>query len=853
MGDRGSPKGGEDVELFIGGEQALGGASNGVPRTPPSLSARGGGTGGGYGQGSGSTPLGNLGVRRQSGSSLSGARSRKTVSQILLKLDMVPRHGAARTALGALAFALVFVALFQGLAMGSILLICLGAFLVSWALVHWLLLQDMGPESMQAISTAIREGSDSFFSRVYGTIFRLSLPMACLLFGVYAFRQPAKGHESINQGLLAFLCAGSFLLGAGCSALAGYVGLWVSVRANTRVSASAMHSYYGTIQLALRAGAVAALIVVAMVVLGISLLFIVFCAVYEGVESEPGAIPYARIPLLLVGFGFGASFVAIFSQLGGGIFTKAADVGADLVGKNEQGIPEDDPRNPAVIADLVGDNVGDCSARGADLFESIAAEIISTMILAGTLSTECGMSATEQRGYVLFPLLVHAFDLIVSSVGVFSVSETGPAGFEDPLNVLKRGYKVALGCSLACFFVTTRVMLYTATAPSAWFNFFLCGCVGMCSAYAQMLVTQYYTDYDYAPVRTIADASMAGHATNVIAGLAVGMESVMYPTLIMCASILSSYYLGKSSGLSDVHGAAVGGLFGTAVATMGMLSTAVYVLAMDVFGPIADNAGGIAEMTHQPESVREVTDRLDAVGNTTKATTKGYAVGSAALACFLLFRAFMDEVSEYTGKRFDVVDIAQPEVFIGGFLGAAMVFRFAAMAMEAVGSSAQAVVEEVRRQFRDMPGIMDGSERPQYAICVDVVSKAALQKMTAPGLLVTLLPVGVGLFFRFISTYTGDPLLGAKALAGFLMFSTVTGIMMALFLNNAGGAWDNCKKYIETGVHGGKGSACHKAAVTGDTVGDPAKDCAGPAMHVLIKLVSNISMVLVPIFVSSTA
>jgi len=820
--------------------------------SPNSLSSRAVGAGGGGGYGGPAQQFVGGAVPHMH----SSGRTRKSLKQILSNLEMVPRSGTGKTVAGVLGLIIVFIALFQGVTMGSILLICVGATVMAWALIHWLLLQEEGPSEMQTISNAIREGSDSFFARVYGTIFKLSVPVAGGLFLIYSFRTPAKGHESLNQVVLAFLTAFSFMLGAGCSAMCGYIGLWTSVRANVRVSACALRSYHATIQMALRSGAIASLIVVVLVVLGVSLLFIMFCAIYEGVEGEPGAIPFARLPLLLVGFGFGGSFVAIFSQLGGGIFTKAADVGADLVGKVENDIPEDDPRNPAVIADLVGDNVGDCSARGADLFESISAEIISAMILGGTLSTECGMSASEARGFVLFPLLVHAFDLVVSTIGVLSVPATGQMAptvqqMEDPLGILKRGYTVAIGAAVVGFFFATRWMLYTTTAPSAWFNFFLCGIVGMATAYLQLIITQYYTDYVYEPVRRIAEASTAGHATNVIAGIAVGMESIMLPTLVMSAAILSSYWLGKSSGLTDAQGNPNGGLFGTAAATMGMLSTAAYVLAADVFGAISDNAGGIVEMSGQHESVRDLMDRLDSVGNTTKATTKGYAVGSAALACFLLFRAFMDEVTELTGHEFKHVDIATPEVFVGGFLGAAMVYRFSAMSMEAVGSSAQIVVEEVRRQFREIPGIMDGTAKPQYGKCVDVVSKAALSKMVSPGLLVTIMPVIVGLFFRFVGTYTGDDILGAKCLASFLMICSITGIHMALFLNNAGGAWDNCKKYVETGHYGGKGSEAHKAAVTGDTVGDPSKDTAGPALHVLIKLVSTITLILAPIFVSS--
>ena len=778
----------------------------------------------------------------------------QSLTYIIFNSEILPRSNKGKIMFGILISFILFISLFQGMAMSLILFICVGSLLFSRALVNWLLMQDAGDSEMRNIALAIREGSDSFFARVYGTIFRLSLPVSFFIFAIYIFRNTVGIHGTAKSIVSAIVTAMSFLLGAACSALAGYVGLWVSVRANVRVAASARDSYYGTIQIALRAGAIAALVVVTMVVLGISLLLLFFCALYQGAEGDVNAVPFSRIPLLLVGFGFGASFVAMFSQVGGGIFTKAADVGADLVGKLEKGIPEDDPRNPAVIADLVGDNVGDCSARGADLFESISAEIISTMILAGTLGNHCNMSANETRNFVLFPLLVHAFDLVVSSIGVLyirgsSSDNMNAKHLEDPLAILKRGYKVSLIGSVLFFFLATKYMLYTSVAPNAWFHFFLCGFVGMVSAYVQLLITQYYTDYTYRPVRKIAEASTSGHATNVIAGMAVGLESVFFPVIFMCCSIIFSYYIGKSSGLKDSDGNPSGGIFGTAVATMGMLSTAVYVLAMDVFGPIADNAGGIVEMSSQPESVRSITDCLDAVGNTTKATTKGYAVGSTALASFLLLRAFLDEVSDLTGKSFLVVDIAQPEVFVGGFLGAAMVFRFASMAMSAVGESTQAVVEEVRRQFRTMPGILDGNERPQYGTCVDVVSRTALQKMTAPCLLVTLMPVSIGVVFRLLGNYIDDDLLGPKALASFIMFTTVSGICLGLFLNNAGGAWDNTKKLIETGSHGGKGSDAHNASITGDTVGDPAKDCAGPAMHVLIKLVANISMVLAPIFV----
>jgi inorganic pyrophosphatase len=554
---------------------------------------------------------------------------------------------------------------------------------------------------------------------------------------------------------------------------------------------------------------------------------------------------------MLVGYGFGASFVALFAQLGGGIYTKAADVGADLVGKVEAGIPEDDPRNPAVIADLVGDNVGDCSARGADLFESIAAEVISAMILGGSMARRAGLPNGVASGFVAFPLVVHALDCVVTAFGILSVSGnmSGTNDQQDPYEILKGGYHVALGFSMAFFLVASRFMLASVSAPGAWFCFFQCGLIGMGAAYAFVFIAQYYTDYKYPPVRLIAAASTTGHGTNIIAGVAVGMESVAAPVLVISVAIVAAYWRGQTAGLVDAEtNEAIGGLFGTAVATMGMLSTAAYVLTMDVFGPIADNAGGIVEMSDQPESVRDVTDALDAVGNTTKATTKGYAIGSAALASFLLFSAFMDEVQAFTGKPFDVVDIAVPEVFVAGLLGSMLVYLFTSYACAAVGRSAQEVVVEVRRQFAEKPGIMTRECKPDYSRCVAIVAKSALREMLKPGALAVCGPVVIGVAFRMVGAATGQELLGAKAVAGMLMFATVAGILMALFLNTAGGAWDNAKKFVETGAHGGKNSEAHKAAVTGDTVGDPFKDTAGPSIHVLIKMLATITLVMAPVF-----
>jgi K(+)-stimulated pyrophosphate-energized sodium pump len=538
-----------------------------------------------------------------------------------------------------------------------------------------------------------------------------------------------------------------------------------------------------------------------------------------------------KIPFTIVGFGFGASFVALFAQLGGGIYTKAADVGADLVGKVEAGIPEDDPRNPAVIADLVGDNVGDCAGRGADLFESTAAENIGAMILGVGLYPFFGLKG------ILFPLVARAFGLLASIIGVMIVKCRED---EDPMRALNRGYYVtsilaALGFLAASYYMLQVDPSKYPEATSAWIYFFLCGVIGILMAQAFVYITQYYTEYKYRPVKEIAEASQTGPATNIITGVAVGLECTAAPVLVISAAILGAYFLGAASGVPNA------GLFGTAVATMGMLGTAAYILAMDTFGPITDNAGGIIEMSGEPEAVRHKTDRLDAVGNTTKALTKGYAIGSAALAAFLLFSAYLDEVAHY-GTKLESVNIAKPEVFVGGLIGAALVFLFSALAIRAVGKAAYYVINEVRRQFRENPGILQGTVKPDYARCVDIVTLGALKQMVLPGVIAVGTPVAAGLIFRMFGV-------GAEAVAALLMVGTIAGILMATFLNNSGGAWDNSKKFIETGAYGGKGSETHKAAVVGDTVGDPFKDTAGPSLHVLIKLLATITLVLAPLFV----
>ncbi|XP_078175179.1 pyrophosphate-energized membrane proton pump 3 [Carex rostrata] len=728
--------------------------------------------------------------------------------------------------------------------------ICIISFFFSVYLTKWVLAKDEGPPEMSQISDAIRDGAEGFFRTQYGTISKMAFLLALVILVIYLFRTSTPQQEAAGIGRFtsAFITVAAFLLGALCSGMAGYVGMWVSVRANVRVSSAARRSAREALQIAVRAGGFSAIIVVGMAVFGVAILYATF---YYWLEVDtPGSMRVTDLPLLLVGYGFGASFVALFAQLGGGIYTKAADVGADLVGKVEQGIPEDDPRNPAVIADLVGDNVGDCAARGADLFESIAAEIISAMILGGTMAQKCKIE--DPSGFILFPLVVHSFDLVVSSVGILSIRGTRDPGtlgvLEDPMTILQKGYYITIVLAVVTFGLSTRWLLYTEQAPSAWLNFALCGLVGIITAYAFVCITQYYTDYKYEPVKTLALASSTGHGTNIIAGVALGLESTGLPVLVISVAIVSAYWLGQSSGLVDESGNPTGGLFGTAVATMGMLSTAAYVLTMDMFGPIADNAGGIVEMSQQPESVREITDLLDAVGNTTKATTKGFAIGSAALASFLLFSAYMDEVSSFARVPFEQVDIAVPEVFVGGLLGSMLIFVFSAWACSAVGRTAQEVVNEVRRQFIERPGIMFYKEKPDYSRCVAIVASASLREMIKPGALAIISPIVIGIIFRILGNITNQPLLGAKVVASMLMFATVAGILMALFLNTSGGAWDNAKKYIETGALGGKGSDCHKAAITGDTVGDPFKDTAGPSIHVLIKMLATITLVMAPVF-----
>jgi len=714
---------------------------------------------------------------------------------------------------------------------------------------------DTGTPEMRAISDAIREGAEAFLRRQYRTIGAIAVVLAVVLFAGYSM--------SARTAPYATKTVISFLIGALCSAVAGYTGMYCSIRANIRTASAARTSLNNALQMALRGGAVTGLVVVALSLLGVGALFL-----FYGGLDHPQTVPYQ-----LVGFGFGASLVALFAQLGGGIYTKAADVGADLVGKFEAGIPEDDPRNPAVIADLVGDNVGDCAGRGADIFESTAAENVGAMILGAALYPIFGVKG------ILFPLIMLAVNLIASLAGVFVVRTTEN---EDPMHAMNRGFYVTSGLALVGFIGAVYGMLNGPLVHPGWLVG--CGVVGLVTSFLFVWITEYYTESRYGPVQSIAQASLTGPATNIISGLAVGMETPAMPVIAISAALLLSYYFGVQ-GLHDVGGVSdyAKGIYGTAIATMGMLSCAAYILAMDTFGPITDNAGGIIEMSNQADAIRERTDKLDSAGNTTKALTKGYAVGSASLAAFLLFSAYLEEIKAIvtdkvgmaggympSGWNFTNINLAQVPVFVGAMLGAMLVFLFSSMAIKAVGRSAQKVVQDVRDQFRENPGIMAGTSKPDYGRCVHIVTGAALKEMVLPGALVVALPVIVGLLFRhFSSSYqantaiyapgtilpvpaiAGVPvnLAGAEAVAGLLMVGTIAGVLMAMLMNNGGGAWDNAKKFIETGQLGGKKSEAHKASVVGDTVGDPFKDTAGPSLHVLIKLLATITLVLAPLFV----